>query len=233
MAEGLYTSENSEYLKNNSSWHVGDSPWKAGQIFKMIKRNELELKSVVEVGCGAGEVLVQLQLLLNDQHIKYEGYDISPDAFELSKGRANKQLKFFNEDLLVKNNVFFDLCLIIDVIEHVDNYVDFIKQCGNKATFKMYHIPIDLHVNSLLRNYPIKAKNQVGHIHFFTKDTALAAVSDSGQEIIDYFYTPASIARPRTVKGKFLNLFRRALYKMNPDFCNTLLGGYSLMVLAK
>lgn len=234
MQQGLYTSENSDYLKNNKTWHVEDSFWKAEQIFKLIERNHIKPAKVAEIGCGAGEILVQLDSLINDRNVNYNGYDISPDAFELSKGRSNQNIKFFKQDLLIKNDAFFDLCLIIDVIEHVENCFDFIRQCGKKATYKIYHIPLDIQVSALLRNKLIETKNSVGHIHFFTKDTALAAISDSGQEILDYFYTPLSFETPnKTFKTEIANLFRRVLFTILPDFSVRLIGGYSLIVLTK
>jgi SAM-dependent methyltransferase len=234
MKPNLYTSKKSDYLKNNSTWHAEDSSWKAEQIFKMIILNELGPINIVEIGCGAGGILVQLQLLLKNQNNTYEGYDISPDAFELSKGKSNPSLRFHNEDLLTKENVFFDLCLIIDVFEHVDNYINFIDQCGRKATYKIYHIPLDIHVSALLRNNLIEARNLTGHIHYFTKETALTTLADSGQEILDYFYTPGAIELPgASLKTKIANLLRRLLFKISPDLTVRLIGGYSLMVLTK
>ncbi len=203
MPQSLYTLKNSDYLKNNNTWHVEDSQWKAEQIFKVFNRNNLHPQKIVEIGCGAGEILVQLKNLLSDPGINFEGYDISPDAYELSKARSNEWIKFFNEDLLAKRSAFFDLCLVMDVFEHVDNYVDFIKQCGTKATYKIYHIPLDLHASAIIRNRLIDVKHAVGHIHFFTKDTALAAITDSGQEVLDYFYTPLSLETPnKNIKNK-------------------------------
>ncbi|MDB5137973.1 MAG: hypothetical protein JWP37_4576 [Mucilaginibacter sp.] len=234
MQKELYTSKNSDYLKNNNTWHVEDSPWKAEQVFKIIRRNTIEPKKVVEIGCGAGEILVQLQNLIKDKSVSFEGYDISPDAYELSKQRANEKIKFYKEDLLAKENAFFDLCLVMDVFEHVDNYIDFIKQCSKKATYKIYHIPLELHASALLRNKLIESRRSVGHIHFFTKDTALATLSDTGQAILDYFYTPISSGIPKkSIKTKVANLFRKVLFKVQPDFSVRLIGGYSLIVLTQ
>ena len=49
------------YLSENPDWHVGDSPWKAQQIHKIIDRNKLSPRTICEVGCGAGEILRQLR----------------------------------------------------------------------------------------------------------------------------------------------------------------------------
>ena len=59
MLESIYTS--GEYLQKNPTWHVEESPWKATQILRMMKQSGITPKTIREVGCGAGEVLKQLQ----------------------------------------------------------------------------------------------------------------------------------------------------------------------------
>src|SRR6476646_6232931 len=54
------------YLLKNPAWHVEESPWKARQIIRMVGRNNLRPKRICDVGCGAGEVLSQLQKSLDD-----------------------------------------------------------------------------------------------------------------------------------------------------------------------
>ena len=68
------------YKNHNPTWHTEDSEWKAQQILKMLARHDLSLKTVCEVGCGAGEVLRQLSSAL-DADVTYCGYDISQDAY--------------------------------------------------------------------------------------------------------------------------------------------------------
>ncbi len=45
------------YLKTHPSWHVEESPFKVRQIRRMLKRHTLPLRTVCDVGCGAGAVL--------------------------------------------------------------------------------------------------------------------------------------------------------------------------------
>ncbi len=59
MLEQIYT--DGAYLEKNPDWHIEEFPWKAEQIMPMLKRNHLSRASVCEVGCGAGEILRQLQ----------------------------------------------------------------------------------------------------------------------------------------------------------------------------
>src|SRR5258705_1291830 len=96
----LYTEKNSRYLQDHPTWHAELSWWKADKIIKMIKRNKLEFSTVVEVGCGAGEILNQLMKKLDDQSIHFTGYEIAPDAYEMCKQRENDRLRFYNEDIL-------------------------------------------------------------------------------------------------------------------------------------
>jgi tRNA G46 methylase TrmB len=59
----------------------------------MVNNHNLMLQTICEVGCGAGEILRQLQANMAED-CTFVGYEISPQAFELCKERANKRLRF-------------------------------------------------------------------------------------------------------------------------------------------
>lgn len=230
-----YSTVNSSYLHANPTWHVEDSPWKATQILKLMERNKMHPKTVTEIGCGAGEILNQLHQRMLDKTIEFSGYEIAPDAFELAQSREKERLHFFQEDLL-QNNKTSDVLLMIDVFEHVEDYIGFIRKCNIKATYKIYHIPLDMSIWSILTNYPPSARKRVGHLHYFMKDTALATLTDAGQEVVDWFYTPAAFEvnnKGLTITGRFIQLLRRFFYKIKPDFAVKTFGGFSLIVLTR
>lgn len=232
MSETIYTDKNSEYLKKNPTWHVEDSPWKANQILKMLNRNPINPKTISEVGCGAGEILNQLHAAL-PENIEFTGYDISSDAIKLANSREKERLAFKNENFLELNEKF-DLLLMMDVFEHVDDYIGFIKRCKEKANYTIFHIPLDLSAQAILRDKLILERKKLGHLHYFKKETALATLVDSGYEIVDCFYTNGALDRPaNTFKSRLVAWPRRILYKINKDFAVKLLGGCSLLVLAK
>lgn len=200
-----------------------------------MKRNNLHPKTVAEIGCGAGEILNQLHQRLEDKTILFSGYEISPDAYNLCKQRTKDRLGFFQEDLLETSQTL-DLLLLIDVFEHVEDYIGFIRKSANKATYKIYHIPLDISLFYLFKNQLMAERNAVGHLHYFTKDTALATLTDTGQKIIDWFYTKHSLefhTKNLTLKGKIMNLLRRLTYMYSPDLAVKLYGGFSLIVLTK
>ncbi|MBK9484346.1 MAG: class I SAM-dependent methyltransferase [Chitinophagaceae bacterium] len=230
-----YHEANSGYLHANPTWHVEDSAWKATQILKLIERNQLQPESVVEIGCGAGEILNQLQQRMADKMIDFSGYEIAPDAFKLAQTRVKDRLQFFQEDLLQLDKKF-DLLLMIDVFEHVEDYIGFVRKCKAKATYKIYHIPLDISLWSVFTNYPASARKQIGHLHYFMKDTALATLVDADQEIVDWFYTPGALEvnnKGLSFTGKIIQLLRRFFYKVKPGFAVKAFGGFSLIVLTK
>jgi Methyltransferase domain len=225
--------EDGTYLDNNSSWHEEDSPWKAKQIDKIIKKNSLNPRTICEVGCGAGEILNQLSKLYVDG--EFIGYEVSPQAFELCSKKSKSKLTFKFADLLKDDAAYFDIVMAIDVFEHVEDYFGFLRKLKERAEYKIFHIPLDLSVQTVLRSSPIiRDRKSVGHIHYFTKETALETLKDTGYSIADYFYTEGSLELPnRGWKANILKIPRKLAFSLNKDLAVRLLGGYSLMVLAR
>ena len=228
-SEEIYTK--GIYLENNPAWHAEDAPWKATYISSILKKNSLVPSSICEVGCGSGEILINL--LSQFREAQYFGYEISPQAFEICKTKATRQIKFFLADLTQDSSVFFDVLLAIDVFEHVEDYIGFLRTLKNKSKYQVFHIPLDMSVSSVLRESPIlEARTQVGHLHYFSEKTAIATLQDCGYQIIDYFYTAGSTnVKEKSFKTKLANVVRKTLYSLNADWTVRTLGGYSLMVL--
>ncbi len=229
--EEVYTS--GEYLKKNPTWHVEESPWKAKQILRMMARRGIEPETICEVGCGAGEVLKQLQGKMEAKCL-FWGFEISPQAVELAKTRANERLHIKLADIREEKDVFFDLILVLDVIEHLEDYFSFLRDIRPKAQYKMLHLPLDLSVQSILRrNALLGVRSAYGHIHYFTKDIALQMLKDADYEVLDYFYAPRSIALADSIAKKLLIPPRTLFFAMHKDLAVRILGGYSLFVLTK
>jgi SAM-dependent methyltransferase len=230
--EDLYTK--GDYLEKNPTWHEEDSPWKTKHILRMIEKNNLQPNTVSEVGCGAGEVLNQLYLELPD-HVEFVGYEISPQAYEIAKQKTKERLQFYLKDFTQETDYFFDLLLVIDVFEHVEDYIGFLRTLRGKAEYKIFHIPLDISVQRVLLCAPIlRRRREVGHIHYFTKELALTVLQDTGYEIIDHFYTGGTLDLPSKSLVYSLGKWPLRLASMiNQDLAVRILGGHSLMVLAK
>lgn len=221
------------YLEKNPGWHVEESAWKAKQISQMLRRHNLSLETICDVGCGVGEVLKELQKRVSDR-CELWGYDISPQAIAVSTPRANEQLHFKLADIRQEQSSSFDLILLMDVIEHLEDYFSFLRAIKPKGRYKILHIPLDLSVQTLLRPKGLlRVHDSYGHIHYFTKEIAIKLLQDAGYEVLDSFYTSRALEIPTQLLGrKLLHFPRKFLFAINQDFAARFLGGFSLLVLA-
>ena len=227
MFQDLYTS--GAYLHKNPDWHVEESPWKSRNILRMLTRNGIVPATVCEVGCGAGEVLRLLQREMS--HATFCGYDISPHALELSRSRANERLHFELTDIRDKPHLQVDLMLLLDVIEHVEDYFSLLRDIKGKAKYTIFQIPLDLSVQTILRGRSLLRKRERwGHIHYFTAETALQLLRETGFEPLDCFYTspPPSTA----FRDRLLSLLLRIPLAVHPQLTVRLFGMARLVVLA-
>ena len=232
MKEKIY--EDGTYLVNNSDWHTKDSPWKATQIVKMLKIYNMHPKTICEIGCGFGNILKTLYEKF-DKDCYFEGYDISPQAINHCQKISNEHMKFYNEDLLKLHNKYFDIVLCIDVIEHIENCFYFLRALKSKGRYKIFHVPLELSVQKLLRNKSfLKGRQLVGHIHYFTKDLIIAILKENGYIIKDFFYTASGIDTcAKNWKTSIMKMPRKFFFRLNKDLTVRLFGGYSILILTE
>ncbi len=225
--------QNGEYLGNHPDWHEEDSEWKAKKIAGILTKNNVTPKSICEVGCGAGEILNQLHSTFKGANVT--GYEISQDAYEFCSKKQKDGLTFKLEDILNPDNKeHYDVLLCIDVFEHVEDYFSFLRKLREKADYKVFHIPLELSVVGMLsKNRLMNSRKKFGHLHYYSKDTALACLRDTGYTIVDAYYSRRSFeVNSGGFSKKFMNLFRR-LFNFNRDLSVRLFGGESLLVIAK
>jgi 2-polyprenyl-3-methyl-5-hydroxy-6-metoxy-1,4-benzoquinol methylase len=127
-----------------------------------------------------------------------------------------------------------DLVLIMDVFEHVEDFYGFLRKVRQTGKNFVFHIPLDLSVQTVLRAKPLlRKRKKAGHIHYFTHETALATLADTGFDVRDWNYTASYTDRPaRTFRSRLLNIPRRLFFALNQGLTVRILGGYSLLVYA-
>jgi SAM-dependent methyltransferase len=226
-----------EYLETTQTWHAEDSPWKAAQIAEIIVNNGVHPRTVAEIGCGAGLILQELSRKDHFKDVQFTGYDISAQAIGLSRRAESERVKFYCEDLLsTTEDHRYDLLLVVDVVEHIPDYVGFVTKCRAKAEYKIYHIPLEVHVSSVLRNAFIGGRYTLGHLHYFTAESAMATLRDTGHTIIDYRYTNAAMGLFRqhpSLRRAIANVPRWLFSRVDLPFTARVFGGYSLLLLAE
>lgn len=230
--ENIY--EDGSYLANHEGWHIEDSPWKAEQINKIIQLNQISFKSAVEVGCGAGGVINELSKKFPD--VQFSGFEISPQAAQFWAQHQRDNVKIELKDFLTTSDTY-DLLLLIDVFEHIPDYMGFLKSLSARSKYFVFNIPLDMHIVGLILDNQVSARDKYGHLHYFSKATALRILADTGYQIVDHFYAPGFSGVPvesgrKTWQQKLLYPCRKLMYSVSPALSTKLFGGASLMVLA-
>jgi ubiquinone/menaquinone biosynthesis C-methylase UbiE len=221
-----------EYLSENPEWHEEDAPWKAAHITAILDRNRIVPGSICDVGCGTGAIIELLS-----QHYPQaaaEGFEIAPHAYAMCIKRRSANLTFTMADAF-QSGKHFDLCMAIDVIEHVENPFAFLRSMKNVARWHVLHIPLDMNALAVGRGWVLpEARRKLGHIHYFSRESAIALLAEAGLEVVDSFYTAWAIDQShKTWKKRLAAWPRRIAFAFAPHATVRLIGGWSLMVLAR
>ncbi len=222
------------YLEKHPTWHAEDACYKAKDVMALLARRELRPSTVCEVGCGSGALLEELTHALGIA-ASFTGYEISEQALALCQPKGSANLRFVRGSL-PEEGARYDLVLAIDVFEHVEDYIGFLAELRSKGTYKIFRIPLDISIQSVLfKSLPIlKAREAYGHLHYFTRETVLATLRDTGYRIIDSFLTFSPISAARFGwKRALLKHLKEACLSLSPELCARMLDGFSLMVLAE
>ena len=225
--------EDGKYWLKNPSLHEEDAKFKSTNFLKIINKNKIEIKNLLDIGCGSGKFLNSL-FELNNQ-IEYTGIDLSSTIIETAKSKNNKKIKFENITFDKLNNNF-TISTLNDVFEHVDDYIGFLKSLRGISSYYYFNIPLDMNVLSILLHKYQNYRNELGHLHYFSKKTALETLKYCGYEILDFRYNISIFHQLRTQPSfnQIIALLPRiALILINKDFGIHLLGGASLSVLCR
>jgi len=116
---------------------------KMNNLLRLINKLGISFKSVLDVGCGSGEVVE----LFNDQNLLSVGVDLQKNVLikssDVFKKFYNKKLNFIvcNVNFLPFEENTFDLIILLDVIEHVNN-LDLLMSSLKRTIKKEGHIII-------------------------------------------------------------------------------------------
>jgi SAM-dependent methyltransferase len=236
MEASLNRSENryldGEYLATNPTWGEEDSAWKARMIHHLWTRSKLAVPSTVaEIGCGAGGILAGLESSFPDS-VRFDGFDIAPAAIQLAQQHVTQRLAYHCEDL-TKLGRNFDMLLCIDVFEHVENPFEFLRTIKSIAPVVVFNIPLEMHLAGLLINHQLWTRRHYGHLHFYTAAVAFETLRECGYSIVSHSYISRLMDLPRSKSEYLFWLPRKTLSLFSPEVSARILGGTSLLVIAK
>jgi SAM-dependent methyltransferase len=225
---GLSMYNDGSYSSKNPGWHEDHAPWKARQVLSMLGDRSFRPESIVDIGCGTGGVLEVIAGALNGTRLV--GYDPSSQAIGMVERSDRVELRVGTPKDVHEH---YDLALSLDVFEHVEDYIGFLRSLRPIADWFIFHIPLDVSAQSVIRERPLlAARSAVGHLHYFTHRTALATLETAGFEIVcDKLLFPNDMPG-RQVKTRIANIPRDLGRHLRPRLSARIFGGSTLLVLA-
>ena len=149
-------------------------------FFDFIKSRVLihdNIKTILEIGCGGCVMLSKLQSIGYD----VTGIDSSPFAFNEGNKKMIRVIKDFFPSKILKEK--FDLIFHVDVLEHVDDYVGFLKcqydQLNNNG-FLVVNVP-DASESIKLGDFSL-AMHQ--HLNYFSSYSLKSVLESSGFDVV-------------------------------------------------
>ena len=228
----MYEKKNCIFFQTNPEWGQGDSEGKAKKLFSLMRKRNIRINTVAEIGCGPGGVLVNLQKLMPPETL-FMGYDISEDAIELARPKSNGQLTFHRGNFL-EQSIHVDLLVMADVFEHVDDYYSFLRQAQSKADHFLFSIPLGISIRTLLFPGSLeRSQASNGHIHHFSEKTAFLALQHAGYEVIDFCFMSFILDFRRKMKMHHYLFWRPQLALLGRRWSSLLSGGCVLGVYAR
>lgn len=159
--------------------------------------NKANIPRILDVGCGVGT----LALFFASLGMKVKGVDISSRAIQIAEN-ARKQMNYknisFAKQLLQKGKGQYDMVLISEVIEHIENEKEFLEKIHSHLTKNgLLFLTTPLKTNLLYKVGFYKSfDKEVGHLRRYTKESI--------QELLDR--NNFSVLHFREVEGPLRNL---------------------------
>jgi SAM-dependent methyltransferase len=215
------------YLAHNPTWHVEDSAWKAAQVIQIL--GGTRPTTLCEIGCGAGAAL---DLLSSHFHAEAVGYDISAEAIALAESRARAGLTFRVGQ--PGPSARYDVTLLLDVVEHVEDPYSFLRALHRLSDYVVCHLPLELSVQAVLRSRFSRSRRELGHLHYFSAETALDLFDDCGFTVQKWkFLAPVLDRGGKSLKAQAAALPRRLLSGVSPKLMSRTFGGASMLLVAR
>jgi ubiquinone/menaquinone biosynthesis C-methylase UbiE len=248
--KNLYLSD--EYIKRYSSLHEEDSLWKVSKILPLIDellyrfdKNEINL---LDVGGGAGLILSAVSTHIERNYsIKVNKFalDLSPGILEIQRKRNPDLEKALNEDIcktsLARKEV--DITLLIDLLEHVANPTEALKEIRRISKFAIFKVPLECSpfcgvLNFITWGATKSARELIGHINIYNFYSLIHQIEKNTGYVMDFFFTNvfdyflASEYCKRNLRRKMVNSIAKCVFRISPKFCSFIFEDF-VMILVK
>jgi len=183
----LYAAIYDKDLEAEAEWLRIGAIAKADSVGLLFQRHGIKPKSLLELGCGTGEVIKERQRRGYGE--KYTAIDYSDKAIGYlqahSSGIDSRVGDITSKDFSIDGH--FDVVILSHVLEHLEEPGTFLKALQRvDFTHLIAEVPLeDLFICRMKSFVKDRTKNLAGHVQFFTGSSFGNLLTNAGLKILD------------------------------------------------
>ncbi len=216
----FYSQLYSDSIEKEAEWLKRRSYQTADSICALLERNDLTPSKILEIGCGTGAVIAELQRRgIADS---YYAIDYSSEAIEYVHSTL-PDVHAVTGDVVESAELFegqnFDLVICAHVLEHLEEPKQFLKSLRGLTYLNfLAEVPLEnLFFGKIKSLFQDRGNHPAGHVQFFDQNSFRNILIDAGLNIMDQnLYAP--VLDKDTLKFRYGNESRLYyLFKMSSE----------------
>jgi SAM-dependent methyltransferase len=175
--ESAYALEGEEAARMGR-WRAIGARSKADHVETLLRRAALHPASIVEIGCGSGDVLAELHR--RGLSPVLDGFELSHRAAEIARARnVARRVEAFDGEHVPAETSAYDLAVLTHVIEHVHDPRPLLEEAARVAPHVIVEVPLE---NNRSAKRPAKQAlaEAAGHVQAFDRGAIERLVEGAG-----------------------------------------------------
>lgn len=173
-------------LTDEAEWLRRGAIEKVNSIETLLKSNGIRPKTLLELGCGTGAVIMECQR--RDLAENYIAVDYSQEAIQYLRQNSSG-IQAIAADITATPilSLKCDVVIVSHVIEHLEQPLGFLQSVRNlQFSYLIAEVPLeDLPAGKLKARFSDRTRNAAGHVQFFTAISFRRLLSSSGFAILN------------------------------------------------
>ncbi len=173
-------------------WRALSAVGKADHVVTLCRRAGRSPRTIVEVGCGDGALLTELQRRGFGEQLS--GFEITDAAVAIARERPHLHeiARYDGEQLPVADDAY-DLGILSHVLEHVPDPTALLAEVARACRAVVIEVPLEANVSARRASKRAHA-DEIGHLRSLARSAARAIVADAGLRVAGELDDPLPLA---------------------------------------